>query len=202
MNKADNIFPDIVRMIDRGAKEKLLKQKAMVIWLTGLSGAGKTTIAINLEKELYHKGYLTQILDGDNIRGGINSDLDFSTAGRYENIRRIAEISKLLIDSGVIVICCFISPTNLLRNMAKNIIETDNYKEIFIKSPIDVCEKRDVKGLYKKVREGKIKQFTGIDDIYEEPQQADLIIDSSNITIEESVKKLLDFVLQIQDLNK
>jgi len=202
MNKADNIFPDIVRMIDRGAKEKLLKQKAIVIWLTGLSGAGKTTIAINLEKELYLKGYLTQILDGDNIRGGINSDLDFSAAGRYENIRRIAEISKLLIDSGVIVICCFISPTNLLRNMAKNIIGTDNYKEIFIKSPIDVCEKRDVKGLYKKVREGKIKQFTGIDDIYEEPQKADLIIDSSNITIEESVKKLLDFVLQIQDLNK
>jgi len=169
----DNIFPDKNNKLERPEKEKLLGQKAKVIWLTGLSAAGKTTIGRDLEKELFKKGFLTQILDGDNIRSGINSNLGFSSEDRYENIRRISEVTKLFIDCGIICINSFITPTNDIRKMAKDIIGEDDFIEVFVNAPVEVCEQRDPKGLYKKAREGKIKDFTGIDAPFDIPENPD-----------------------------
>ena len=150
--KESTIFPVFEKILQRSDKERILKQRAKVIWLTGLSGSGKTTIAIGLEKELNKKGYLTQILDGDNIREGINSNLGFSEEDRVENIRRIAEISKLFINCGIITINCFISPTEEMRDMAKKIIGGDDFIEVFVNASLETCDKRDVKGLYKKAK--------------------------------------------------
>src|ERR1700746_1343336 len=147
----NNIFPTTA-ILQRPDKEKLLGKKGIAIWFTGLSGSGKTTIAIALEKELHAKGLLTQILDGDNIRAGINNNLGFSDTDRTENIRRIAEVTKLFVNSGIITICCFVSPTEEIRNSAKNIIGSGDFVEVFVNSPIEVCEQRDVKGLYAKAR--------------------------------------------------
>ena len=156
---SQNIHPVFDKVLSREDKEKLLNQHAIVVWMTGLSGAGKTTIASNIAKQLNKLGYLTQILDGDNIRTGINNNLGFSEQDRYENIRRISEVSKLFLDCGIVCINSFISPTNEIRNMAKEIIGEDNLFEVFVDSPIEVCEQRDIKGLYKKARAGKIKNF-------------------------------------------
>lgn len=183
------------QILKREDKEHLLNQRAKVIWYTGLSGSGKTTLASGVEKELFNRGYLTQVLDGDNIRKGINNNLGFSEEDRKENIRRIAEVSKLLINSGIITINSFISPTEEIRKIAKNIIGRDNFIEIYVNAPLEVCEKRDVKGLYKKAREGKIKYFTGINAPFETPQTADLEIRTDKLTIEESVQKLLNYIL-------
>ncbi|MEI7983307.1 MAG: adenylyl-sulfate kinase, partial [Bacteroidota bacterium] len=150
-----NIFPVYHEILAREEKEDLLKQKASVIWLTGLSGAGKTTLAKYLEEELFSRGYLTQILDGDNIRTGINRNLGFSSEDRYENIRRIAEISKLFLQCGIITINCFISPTEELRDMARRIIGESDFIEIYVNAPLNICEGRDVKGLYSKARRGE-----------------------------------------------
>lgn len=196
MSTDKNLFPDIKRLVSRIDKEHLLKQKGKVIWLTGLSGSGKTTLAINLEKELFDKGILTQVLDGDNIRCGINSDLDFTDDGRRENIRRVAEISKLLIDCGVVVINCFISPTEEIRNKAKKIIGSDNFIEVFVDVPFEVCEQRDIKGLYQKARKGNLKNFTGIDSSYERPLNPDIIIDTSRQNKTESCRLLLNEVIK------
>ena len=166
-------------------RQKLLKQKSPVIWLTGLSGSGKSTIANELAIKLQQTGKLTYILDGDNVRMGLNKDLGFSDDDRKENIRRIAEVAKLLSDSGVIVITAFISPFREEREKAKEIIGRDNFIEVYVKADLDVCEERDPKGLYKKARAGEIPMFTGIDSPYEEPKDADIFIKTDLMSIEE-----------------
>jgi adenylylsulfate kinase len=183
------------QILNRPDKEKLLNQHAKVIWMTGLSGAGKTTLARNIEMELNKRGFLTQILDGDNVRNGINNNLGFSPEDRYENIRRIAECSKLFINTGIICINSFISPTKDIREMAKDIIGSADFIEVYINAPLEVCEQRDVKGLYKKAREGKIKEFTGIDAPYEAPENPDIEIHTDEWSIEDSVEKCLEVIL-------
>lgn len=187
----NNIFPTD-KILLRSDKEQLLEQKGIVIWMTGLSGSGKTTVAIALEKELNKKGFLTQVLDGDNIRSGINSNLGFSDADRTENIRRIAEIAKLFVNCGVITICCFVSPTEDIRNIAQHIIGENDFVEVFMNTSLDVCEQRDVKGLYAKARKGEIKDFTGINAPFEIP--ANPSVEIKGLSIEESVKKILNFI--------
>ena len=192
---SENIFPVFDKIISKEKKEKLLNQKGKVVWLTGLSGSGKTTIALQLEKELYKLGFLVQILDGDNIRAGINNNLSFSESDRTENIRRIAEVSKLFLNCGIITINCFVSPTIKMRQIAKKIIGKENYYEIFINADLETCEKRDVKGLYKKARNGEIKNFTGIDSEYEKPNNPSLEVNTSQLSIDQSIEIILKNVL-------
>lgn len=188
------IHPIFDKLIQRKDREERLNQRSKVIWLTGLSGSGKSTIALGLEKKLFGKGYFSQVLDGDNIRSGICNNLGFSEEDRKENIRRTAEISKLYLNSGIISIVSFISPTVESRDLAKKIIGQEDFIEVFINTPIELCEKRDVKGLYKKARAGEIKNFTGIDQPYETPQNADLEIHTAEQTIEESIELLYSFI--------
>jgi adenylylsulfate kinase len=189
-------------MMTRGDKEALLKQRSVMVWFTGLSGSGKSTIAIALERELHQRGLLCRILDGDNIRSGINNNLGFSAEDRVENIRRIAEVSKLFVDTGIITIAAFISPNNELRKMAASIIGEENFLEIYVSTPIEECEKRDVKGLYAKARRGEIPNFTGISAPFEAPEQPDLSLDTSVLSLEESVNRLLDLILPKISLGK
>ena len=191
---ADNIYPIFDRTLQREDRENLLKQKGIMIWFTGLSGSGKSTLAIALERELYKQGVLCRILDGDNIRSGINNNLGFSEADRTENIRRIAEVSKLFVDCGIVTIAAFISPTNTIRKMAAEIIGTDDFLEVHVSTPIEECEKRDVKGLYAKARRGEIKDFTGISSPFEAPETPFLSIDTSSIPLEESVKIIMEAI--------
>lgn len=191
----NNIYPIFDRMLGREDKEALLKQRSVMVWFTGLSGSGKSTIAIALERELHKRGLLCRILDGDNIRSGINNNLGFSAEDRVENIRRIAEVSKLFIDTGVITIAAFISPNNELREMASTIIGKDNFQEIYVNTPIEECERRDVKGLYAKARKGEIKDFTGVSAPFEAPEHPALSLDTSVLSLEESVNKLLELIL-------
>ena len=192
---SENIFPVFDKIISKEKKEKLLNQKGKVVWLTGLSGSGKTTIALQLEKELYKLGFLVQILDGDNIRAGINNNLSFSESDRTENIRRIAEVSKLFLNCGIITINCFVSPTIKMRQIAEKIIGKENYYEIFINADLETCEKRDVKGLYKKARNGEIKNFTGIDSQYERPKNPSLEVNTSQLSIDRSIEIILKNIL-------
>ena len=171
----------------------MLGQKSAVIWMTGLSGSGKTTVAKGLEQRLHQDGRLTQILDGDNIRHGINKDLGFSEEDRAENIRRIAEISKLFMDCGVITINCFVSPTNAIRAKAKEIIG-DDLLEVFISTPLEECERRDTKGLYERARKGEIKDMTGISSPFEAPEQPAISIDTTDRNVEDCVNDLYDFI--------
>ena len=191
---SDNIHPDFQGILQRSEKEKLLNQKAKVFWMTGLSGSGKTTLAQGLEKTMHQEGFLTQILDGDNIRAGINNNLGFSDADRTENIRRISEISKLFLDCGIITINCFVSPTNAIREQAKAIIGAADFIEIYVNTPIEVCEERDVKGLYAKARKGEIQDFTGVNAPFEAPTNAHLEISTAGSSIEENVKALYGFI--------
>lgn len=197
----ENIFPVFDSILGRTEKETLLHQKAVVIWFTGLSGSGKTTIAIGLEKALNGKGILTQVLDGDNIRAGINNNLGFSDEDRKENIRRIAEVSKLFLNCGIVTINCFVSPTNEIRQQAKDIIGEQDFLEIFINTPMEICEQRDVKGLYKKARAGEIKDFTGISSPFEAPLHPFLEVKTENKTVEQSVKEILSKVLPLIKAN-
>lgn len=190
----ENIFPVFDKILQKEDKEKLLHQKAKVIWMTGLSGSGKTTIAIALERELCKNNFFTQILDGDNIRSGINNNLGFSDADRTENIRRIAEVAKLFLNCGVITICCFVSPTEAIRNHAMEIIGANNFIEIFVNTPIEVCEKRDVKGLYAKARRGEIKDFTGINAPFEIPSNPAIEIKTENKKVEDNVKEIMNYL--------
>ena len=190
----ENIFTIFDDILQREEKEELLNQKSKVIWMTGLSGSGKTTIAIALEQKLRDKGFLTQVLDGDNVRIGINNNLGFSAEDRAENIRRIAEISKLFLNCGIITINCFVSPTIDIRANAKQIIEPDNFIEIFVNTSLEICEERDVKGLYKKARAGEIKDFTGISAPYEAPEDPELIVDTDKLSIRESIDFIMDYL--------
>jgi len=191
----NNIFPTD-KILQRADKEKLLKQQGKVIWFTGLSGSGKTTIAIALENELNKKGLLTQILDGDNIRTGINNNLGFSDVDRTENIRRIAEVTKLFVNCGVITICCFVSPTEDIRDIARTIIGKNDFVEVFVNTSLEICEQRDVKGLYAKARKGEIKDFTGITAPFEAPKNPTVEVKTNELSIEDSVKKILNFIVK------
>ena len=181
--KATNIYPIFDRMMSRDDKEQLLRQRGMMLWFTGLSGSGKSTVAIALERELHSRGLLCRILDGDNIR-------------------RIAEVGRLFVDTGIITIAAFISPNNQLREMAAEIIGKDDFVEVFVSTPLEECEKRDVKGLYAKARRGEIKNFTGISAPFEAPEHPDITLDTSKLPVEESVKILLDYVLPKAVLKK
>ncbi|MBQ7843192.1 MAG: adenylyl-sulfate kinase [Odoribacter sp.] len=191
---AENIYPIFEKMLQRKDREALLKQKGIMIWFTGLSGSGKSTLAIALERELYKQGILCRILDGDNLRSGINNNLGFSEADRTENIRRIAEVSKLFVDCGIVTIAAFISPTHAIRRMASEIIGEDDFLEVYVSTPIEECERRDVKGLYAKARRGEIKEFTGISSPFEAPEHPFISIDTSRQSLADSVKILLEAV--------
>ena len=193
----DNIHPIFDRLLQRGDKETMLKQRSKVIWLTGLSGSGKSTIAEAVEKILHERGYLTMLLDGDNIRTGINNNLTFSEPDRVENIRRIAEVSKLFLNCGIITLNSFVSPTNEIRTMAKNIIGETDFVEVYVNAPLEVCEARDVKGLYAKARAGLIPDFTGITSPFEAPEHPALEIRTDQMEIQESVQRLIDFIIPI-----
>ncbi len=192
--KQENIHP-FNHLLPRESKEQLLNQHAKVFWFTGLSGSGKSTIAKGLEEELHAKGFFSVVLDGDNVRAGINNNLGFSNEDRLENIRRTAEVAKLFLQNGVIVICCFVSPTEEIRNLARTIIGENDFKEIFVNTPIEECEKRDVKGLYAKARKGEIKDFTGVNAPFEIPANPDLEIQTQKKSVEENVNEVMSFVI-------
>lgn len=182
-------------MLGRADKEQLLGQHGLMVWMTGLSGSGKSTLAIALERELQQRGILCRILDGDNIRSGINNNLGFSPEDRRENIRRIAEVSKLFVDTGIVTIAAFISPNEELRLMAADIVGEPDFFEIYVNTPLSVCEQRDVKGLYAKARRGEIHEFTGISAPFEAPTSPALTIDTSTCPLGESVKTILNEIL-------
>jgi adenylylsulfate kinase len=190
----NNIYP-IKTKVSLEQRETLMNQHATLIWFTGLSGSGKSTLAVQLEAQLHALGYKTYLLDGDNIRAGINKDLSFTNEGRVENIRRIGEVAKLMLDAGIIVLSAFISPFKADREQVRTIVGADKYIEVFVDAPIEVCEQRDVKGLYKKARAGEVKNFTGIDSPYEAPENADIHIPTHQMPVEQSIEKLIDYLL-------
>lgn len=193
MQKATNItWHD--GQVNKNHRESLLKQKGVILWFTGLSGSGKSTIACALEKKLHDQGYLAYRLDGDNIRHGLNKDLGFSPADRVENIRRIGEVSKLFADAGIIVSTSFISPYKGDRDLARSLVPAGEFIEIYVKCSLAECESRDPKGLYKKARAGKIPEFTGISAPYEEPEKAELIIKADEKKVEESVEEIWEYL--------
>jgi adenylylsulfate kinase len=180
--------------VSRTSREELLGQKGVTLWLTGLSGSGKSTIAVAAEAALRDQGRLTYILDGDNVRQGLNSNLGFSPEDRTENIRRIGEVSKLFTDTGVIVLTAFISPYREDRDQVREIMADGDFLEVHVSADVETCESRDVKGLYKKARAGEIPNFTGISAPYEAPEKAELVVDSGAQTVEESVAQILGFL--------
>jgi len=191
----ENIHPIFDKILARSHKEALLNQKGLVIWMVGLSGSGKSTIAKAAEAELHSLGFLTQLLDGDNLRTGINNNLAFSESDRLENIRRAAETAKLFLSCGIVTICSFISPTEEIRSVAKNIIGESDFYEVYINAPLQICEQRDVKGLYKKARSGELKSFTGIDSPFEPPTNPSLELKTDLFSPEKSTDYLVEAVL-------
>ncbi|MEZ4775567.1 MAG: adenylyl-sulfate kinase [Bacteroidia bacterium] len=194
---AENIHPIFDRILSREDKENMLNQRAVVVWLTGLSGSGKSTIAQALEATLHEEGFFTKLLDGDNIRVGLSNNLSFSEEDRTENIRRIAEAAKLFLDGGVICLCSFVSPTIEIRELARKIIGAENFLEVYVNAPLEVCEGRDVKGLYKKAREGKIPQFTGIDSPFEAPVAPFLELRTDEKSLEQCRAELFEALLPV-----
>lgn len=195
MKQQENIHPIFDKMQSREAKEQQLRQRGLTVWFTGLSGSGKSTIAVALERRLSQQGIFSRILDGDNIRTGINRGLGFSEEERRENIRRIAEVSKLFTETGIVTLSAFVSPTNELREMAREIIGKEDFVEIFVATPLEECERRDVKGLYAKARRGEIKDFTGITSPFEAPESPALAIDTTNLSVEEAVERVLEIII-------
>ncbi|MFW5706823.1 MAG: adenylyl-sulfate kinase [Bacteroidota bacterium] len=181
--------------VKRFQKEKILQQKAKVIWMTGLSGSGKTTLAIDIEKQLADLGFLTQVFDADIVRATINRDLDFSIEGRLANIHRVAHLSRIFLEAGFVVINCFISPTRHIRYLAKKIIGTDDYLEVFVNASLQICEQRDPKGLYKLARSGKLAYFTGIDSPYEPPDHPDFELNTEQYSKEQLVKQFIEYIV-------
>ena len=202
MEETNHIYTIFDKMLGRSDKEALLGQRGIMIWFTGLSGSGKSTVAIALERELQKRGLLCRILDGDNIRSGINNNLGFSAEDRVENIRRIAEIGKLFVDTGIITLAAFISPNNDIREMAARIIGKEDFMEIYVSTPLEECERRDVKGLYAKARRGEIRNFTGISASFEAPEHPALSLDTSVLSVEESVNQLLALILPKVTINR
>jgi adenylylsulfate kinase len=195
----ENIHPIFDQVLERASKEALLQQKGIVLWFVGLSGSGKSTLAKALERELHQAGRLTMLLDGDNLRTGINNNLGFSEADRKENIRRAAEVAKLFASNGIVTICSLISPTEEIRHMAKEIVGSD-YFEVFIHCPLEVCEQRDVKGLYQKARKGEIKNFTGIDSPFEHPLHPAIEVRTDLNSLEECKDSILRAVTPLLTL--
>lgn len=193
-----NIYPIYDRMMTRQDKERLLRQRGVMIWFTGLSGSGKSTIALGVERELHQRGLLCRILDGDNIRTGINAGLGFSAEDRHENIRRIAEVGKLFVETGIITLAAFVSPTNEYRQLARDIIGAEDFLEIYVSTPLEECERRDVKGLYARARRGEVKDFTGISAPFEAPEHPALCIDTSRQPLETSVRQVLELIISRQ----
>ena len=183
-------------VIKRGDREKLHKHKSVVLWFTGLSGSGKSTLAHAIEERLYNNGISTYVLDGDNIRHGLCSDLSFTDSDRVENIRRISELAKLLTDAGIITLTAFISPFKVDRDEARKRMPHGDFLEIYCQCPIEICEQRDVKGLYKKARAGEIPFFTGIDSTYEAPVRPELVINTSDVSLEDSVQEVLNLLMR------
>ncbi|VXD19075.1 adenylyl-sulfate kinase [Marinoscillum sp. 108] len=194
MSIQENIIPHdhAIKLEDRVRKNGYAPK---LIWFTGLSGSGKSTLASAFEVYLFNQGYGTYILDGDNVRSGLNKDLDFSDSSRVENIRRIAEVSKLFVDAGVVVLTAFISPFRADRAQARDLVGGENFIEVFVDTPIEVCEQRDVKGLYAKARAGKIPNFTGIDSPFETPEHPDVHIRTAGQSVEESLKELIEQIV-------
>lgn len=190
----ENIHPIFSRMQSRTDKERQLQQRSVVLWFTGLSGSGKSTLALALEQRLSEEGFLCHILDGDNVRSGINRDLGFSDAERRENIRRIAEVCRMFIDAGIITLATFLSPSEELRTMARGIIGNDDFVEIYLSTPLEECERRDVKGLYRKARCGVIIDFTGVDSPFEPPHAPQLIINTEERDVEECVEDIMQYI--------
>jgi adenylylsulfate kinase len=188
------IYP-IKTKVSAGERQRLMNQKPKLIWFTGLSGSGKSTLAVQLEAALHAKGFKTYLLDGDNIRSGLNKDLAFTDDARVENIRRISEVSKLFLDAGVVLLSAFISPFEADRAQVRSIVGEENYIEVFVDAPIEVCEQRDVKGLYKKARAGEVKNFTGISSPYEKPARPDVVIATDQMSVEESLDVLTKAVV-------
>ncbi len=195
MGAPDHIHPVQDRLLARSEKEALLGQRGVCIWMTGLSGSGKSTIAIALERELHERGRFCTVLDGDNVRTGINNNLGFSDADRTENIRRIAEVAKLFVQQGMIVVCCFVSPSIAMREQAKSIIGAEDFIEVFVDTPLEECERRDVKGLYAKARAGEVKDFTGISAPFEAPPSPAIHIATTGRGEGASAQELLNFIL-------
>ncbi|MFT5467442.1 MAG: adenylylsulfate kinase [Verrucomicrobiales bacterium] len=187
----EHIHPVFDRMLGRGPKEQMLKQRGLVVWLYGLSGSGKSTLAIALEQKLHEKGVFTQVLDGDNIRSGLNKNLGFSDEDRKENIRRIAEVAKLFANAGVVTLASFITPMTELREQAREIVGADDFIEVYVRASFETCAERDPKGLYAKAAAGEVKQFTGKDSGFEEPETPDLLIDTEGASIDDSLQQLL-----------
>ncbi|MFA6618107.1 MAG: adenylyl-sulfate kinase [Candidatus Neomarinimicrobiota bacterium] len=188
--------------IGQKEREALLKQKGVCLWFTGLSGSGKSTVASAVEKKIYEMGYLSYILDGDNIRHGLNGDLGFSDEDRKENIRRIGELSKLFTDAGLITLTAFISPFRADRERVRNILEKGKFIEVFVDCPLEVCENRDVKGLYAKARNNEIKAFTGITSPYEAPEKPEIIINTAEETIEGSAEIIINYLINHNIIEK
>lgn len=180
--------------IKKEHREELLKQKGVVLWFTGYSGSGKSTVANEVEKRIYELGHSSYLLDGDNVRHGLNKDLDFSDNGRKENIRRISEVSKLFVDSGLITLTAFISPFKEDRQNIREMLNAGEFIEVYVKCSLEECEKRDVKGLYKLAREGKIEKFTGISSPYEEPVNPEIIVETDKQTLEESADQIIKYL--------
>ena len=193
MDTPKNLFPH-KHFVSAELRKKLIKQKPMLIWLSGLSGSGKSTIANELEKKLYENNFLSYLLDGDNIRIGLNKDLGFTDDDRKENIRRISEVSRLMLDAGLIVITAFISPFMEERQLAKSLVLEENYFLVHVDCSVEKCEERDVKGLYKRARAGEIKNFTGIDSPYEVPENPNLIVNTEKESVNESVEKIFNAI--------
>jgi adenylylsulfate kinase len=203
MKDENNISPHIVwhqSKITKKDRQILNGHKSIMIWFTGLSGSGKSTIANAIQNELFHKGIHCYLLDGDNLRYGINRNLTFSDDDRKENIRRTAEVGKLFVDAGIVVLAALISPYKEDREKARALFEPNEFIEVYIKCSLQECEKRDPKGLYKKARLGKIPQFTGISQPYEEPENPDIQIDTTNSSVKESVQKILPIIIKKLDL--
>ena len=196
MNNDNNIYPIFDRMLARADKEQLLGQRGVMLWFTGLSGSGKSTVAVALERELHRRGRLCRLLDGDNIRTGINAGLGFSADDRRENIRRIAEVGKLFVDTGIITLAAFVSPTEELRTLARDIIGAADFKEIFVATPLEECERRDVKGLYARARRGEVKNFTGISAPFDIPEHPTLSIDTTDSRPEECAQLIFNHIAE------
>lgn len=199
---AENIYPIYDKMMSREEREQQLGQHGMMVWFTGLSGSGKSTVALGVERELAKRDVLCRILDGDNIRAGINSNLGFSEEDRRENIRRIAEIGKLFVQTGIVTLACFVSPTEEIRQLARTIIGDEDFNEVFVSTPLEECERRDVKGLYARARRGEVKDFTGISAPFEAPKNPAISIDTSVLPLEESVNRVVDMIMAIAKKGK
>jgi adenylylsulfate kinase len=194
---AKHIHPIFDKSLSVREKERLLNQKGIVLWLTGLSGSGKSTIALGVERKLYQLGILTELLDGDNIRTGLNNNLGFSEEERSENIRRVAETAKLFRNCGVVTLCSFVSPTKAIRAQAEDIIGTENFYEIYVDASFETCTARDVKGLYEKAIAGEIKNFTGLDAPFEPSKNPFLVLNTETDSVDESIDKLYKAVLPL-----